>query len=138
MVYGVPVGQGSKTQGRTKAGRVFLREDNPKVKPWRDRIAGAAADAMADRPLMLGAMVVHIAFGFPRPKSHYRKDGSLRPGAARFKTSKPDVDKLERALFDALTGVVWHDDAQVVQVKAVKVYGDPPRTEVRVVEIEHA
>ena len=38
------------------------------------------------------------------------------------KTSRPDVDNLIKALFDGLNGVAWEDDAQVVEVKASKVW----------------
>ncbi len=37
-------------------------------------------------------------------------------------TKKPDLDKLARALKDALKGVLYHDDAQVVVLLARKVY----------------
>ena len=37
-------------------------------------------------------------------------------------TTKPDVDKLARAALDALTGVLWADDSQVVSLHAQKEY----------------
>jgi hypothetical protein len=46
----------------------------------------------------------------------------------------PDLDKLARSVFDALTRVVFHDDAQVVDLVATKRYatvGEPPRVEPR-------
>ena len=138
LVYGVPVGQGSKTRGQSGT-KTWIRDDNAKtLKPWRDRIANAAADAHGGAPLLLGPVVVHVSFGFPRLKAHYGAGGKLKAGAPTLKVTKPDVDKLVRALFDALTGVVWHDDGQVVSVRASKAYGDPPRTEVRIVELPHA
>jgi len=45
---------------------------------------------------------------------------------------KPDVDKLARALLDALTGVAYGDDAQVVEMHVCKTYGDDARTTVTV------
>jgi hypothetical protein len=44
----------------------------------------------------------------------------------------PDLDKLVRGLNDALTGVVFEDDSQIDQIVAVKRYGVPERTEVKV------
>lgn len=35
-------------------------------------------------------------------------------------TSKPDADNIGKAVLDALTGVAWKDDAQVVQVTICK------------------
>jgi len=36
----------------------------------------------------------------------------------------PDIDKLLRAVSDALTGVGYMDDAQIVEVYASKIYAD--------------
>lgn len=43
---------------------------------------------------------------------------------------RPDVDKLARALLDALTGIAYEDDGQVVELLVRKVYG--PATLARV------
>ena len=66
-----------------------------------------------------------LAFYFSRPKSvSYKK----RPDH----TVKPDIDKLIRAVLDALTGIFYADDAQVDELYVTKMYGDPPRVEVEV------
>ena len=38
---------------------------------------------------------------------------------------RPDLNKLSRACLDALTGIVWRDDSQVVRLEAEKEYGVP-------------
>ena len=43
-------------------------------------------------------------------------------------TVKPDVDKVLRATLDALTGIAYEDDAQVVDAHPVKRYGPRPET----------
>lgn len=83
---------------------------------------------MEGRELMLGPLTVHATFTFPRPKAHYRtgKNASLlRDDAPEYHTSAPDLDKLQRALGDAMTGVVYRDDKQIAQWAVVKVYGAP-------------
>lgn len=45
-------------------------------------------------------------------------------------TSKPDIDNLVKTIMDALSGIAWQDDAQVVEVRAIKHWGVPARTEV--------
>lgn len=45
---------------------------------------------------------------------------------------KPDLDNLVKALKDALTGIVWKDDAQIVSLCARKTYGDRPAIYVKV------
>jgi Holliday junction resolvase RusA-like endonuclease len=45
----------------------------------------------------------------------------------RYPTTKPDIDKLSRAVLDALTSVWYKDDSQVIQLEAQKIYtyGEP-------------
>jgi Holliday junction resolvase RusA-like endonuclease len=122
-VAGIPAPQGSKT--RTKWG---MREDNPNTKPWRGAVAADATDAMAGRPPLEGALELVVLFYFPRPKGHFRTGrhaGELKPTAPDYCTTKPDADKLLRAIGDAVTGIVCRDDAQFVRIAARKLYGTP-------------
>lgn len=45
-------------------------------------------------------------------------------------TKRPDADNIAKIVADALNGVAWHDDSQVVSMAVSKVYGENP--EVRV------
>ncbi len=133
-VHGEPIPQGSKT--RTRWGGI--REDNPRTKPWRATVAADAALAMNRRPLLAGAVALEAVFTFPRPKAHYgtgRNAGTVKASAPTHHTKTPDLDKLLRALGDALTGIVVRDDSQLSRVTATKVYGKPARVEVRVAEV---
>jgi Holliday junction resolvase RusA-like endonuclease len=128
-VDGVPAPQGSKTIGKGKRGP-FVREDNPATMPWRQAIAFAAREAMDDLglPPLTDPVLLEISFRFPRPKSHYRTGkhaGELKPSAPAWCATQPDLDKLVRAVGDAITGIVVVSDAQIVEVEAVKVYGTP-------------
>lgn len=122
-VAGVPAPQGSKT--RTKWG---MREDNPNTRPWREAVAWEATAAMKGRKPLSGPLEMAVGFYFPRPKSHFRTgkhDGELKDSAPAYCATKPDLDKLVRAIGDAITGVVCRDDSQLVQVLAAKHYGLP-------------
>jgi len=85
-----------------------------------------------------GEVVMVIDFTFARPKSHYlpanskRKERELREDAPAYVIGKPDLDKLIRAVGDALTGYAYKDDAQVVQVVAHKRWGEAARTHITV------
>ena len=59
-----------------------------------------------------GAIEIRASFYMPRPKSVKRAEPTV----------KPDLDKLQRALLDALTSIVYRDDAQVVEIRASKHY----------------
>ncbi|QGZ16935.1 RusA-like resolvase [Arthrobacter phage LittleTokyo] len=125
---GVPIPQGSKRIGRNRAtGKPILLDDNDKeLKPWREVVAWAGRAAAAAEPLD-GPLEVHLLFYMPRPASHYLRSGDLKPSAPAWPAVKPDVDKLERAVFDALTaGNVWVDDARAVSVHKSKRYASLP------------
>ena len=71
---------------------------------------------------------MHLTFYMPRPKGHYGKRGLL-PSAPKYPVKKPDLDKLVRAVGDALVPVLIHDDNQVVWILAGKEYAseqEPP------------
>lgn len=68
------------------------------------------------------ALVLRITFSFARPKSHFKRDGTLLRMAPARHTKKPDVDNLIKFVMDALNGHLYVDDAQVVSVAARKLY----------------
>ena len=123
-VPGVPVPQGSK---RVFRGRL-VDHNSAKLKQWRSAIAMVAQlkhkGAVFEGPIHLTA-----EFRFPRPKSHYgtgKNATILKPDAPIFHTNKPDLDKLVRAVGDALTqSLVIKDDCKISRLTAVKIYGVP-------------
>lgn len=72
-------------------------------------------------------ITIDMTFSFVRPKSVSAKK---RP----HHTVKPDVDKLVRAVLDALTNVAYRDDSQVVRINATKTYDESEYIEVTVRE----
>ena len=136
QVFGDPVAQGSKVMvGKAKK---FLVEGNrAKLNPWRQEVAAAAVAAMETGPWR-GAVNVQMTFFLTRPKGHFgtgRNEGTLKASAPRRPAVKPDIDKLTRSVLDAMTGVVFVDDSQVVTCDAMKLYasdGQPPGVVVNV------
>ena len=126
-VPGIAAPQGSKKAFRTKGGRIALVESSPNVKPYRASVASAAYAAGAK--VLHGPIFITVVFQFVRPKSHYTAKGALRDAAPRH-VGKPDIDKLCRAVLDALTGIAYQDDSQVVALDASKVYGPTASTEI--------
>lgn len=118
-INGKPATQGSKDQ--------FGRESCRRLALWRAeaRLAGQRALARSEAPSWAtqGPFQVRAAFCFSRPKSHYRflKSGTiLRDDAPSFCLANYDIDKLLRALNDALTGVFFDNDSQVCDTTASK------------------
>lgn len=133
-VYGVAAPAGSKTVAYAKEGRAFVRDASKRAAPWKRLVAQVAGEAMGGAPLLEGPLSLTVAVVVPRPKSHYGARG-LRPSAPPAPTTRPDLTKYLRGIEDALTGVVWRDDAQVITQTAEKRYGEPARVSVRVLEI---
>lgn len=105
-----------------KTGRAVVVDANSKAKPWKAQVAAEAAEAMGGRELLDGALLLDVSFFLPKPKSVKR----------RYPTVKPDVTKLLRGVEDAMTGIVYRDDSQIVVQVASKHYGEPARTLIRV------
>lgn len=122
-VHGTPQPAGSKTAGRTKDGRMFVRDSAKRSAPWKQQVAQAAA-AAHDGPLLDGPLELRVWFNVPRPKRHYGARGDVRPSAPTHPAVRPDITKLLRAVEDACTGVLWRDDAQIVAQHATKAYGE--------------
>lgn len=123
-VRGIPVPQGTARAYIRGERAIVVTKGRGRLDDWRQAIATEARSAMGDRPLLEGPVVVRARFTWPRPKSHRSTSGGLRPAAPFSKTTPPDVDKASRALLDALTGVVFRDDAQVVRLDAGKAFDD--------------
>lgn len=128
-VHGTPAPQGSK---RHVGGGVMV-ESSKKVKPWRQDVVTAALEAATMAPdftPFTGPVRARITFVFPRLKGHFgtgRNAGVLKASAPILVATKPDLDKLVRSTFDALsTAGIWRDDNQAAKVVAEKVYGDYP------------
>jgi Holliday junction resolvase RusA-like endonuclease len=100
-------------------GNGVMVESSAKVKPWRQDVKYAALEAVgAGWTLLDGPLVASMTFTFARPRSHYRTGRNallLRDGAPPRPAGTPDLSKILRSTEDALTGVVWKDDAQVVE-----------------------
>lgn len=123
FVEGIPQPQGSKRAFHNKSGRIVLVEQSRKVYPWRDKIRGEATKHWELNAPTSDPVHVALRFYFKRPKKHYLTHG-LRPNAPRWHVTRPDADKLARAVLDALTGVIYGDDSQVAELTVSKEYND--------------
>jgi len=134
-VYGVPVAQGRP--------RFFRRGDHvgafdPKAsKDYKASIRMQAIEQMvrtgrhgAMPPLNEGAMAMEVHAYLPRPKTLSKR--------VRHHTKRPDADNIAKGCKDALKGVVYRDDSQIIDLHVSKEYGDPPRVVIELREIENA
>lgn len=143
-VYGKAQPAGSKRAlpaGGRVGGRPIIVDASKGSRAWKQEVAGAALAALDgtsewdgqpwfdDGPLK-AEFIFHVA----RPQGHYGKKG-LRPTAPVWPTTRPDVLKLARAVEDALTGIVWKDDAQIVVETIAKRFDLPIRVDITVSQL---
>lgn len=127
-VPGIPRPQGSKSH----VGRGRMIESSKYLAEWRAAITASARKAAGASNWRPGTrkFMVKLTFAFPRPQSHFRsvnKQPVLRDDAPLFFDNTPDIDKLQRAVFDSLTyAAVWGDDKKAVSVEARKIYASEP------------
>lgn len=104
-------------------------KDSSKGRPdWMYAVRQAALAAVGVRFPLLDAVVgLRMEFILRRPKGHYgtgRNAGVLKPSAPIGPQVSPDWLKLARGTEDALTGVIWTDDARILAGQAFKRYAD--------------
>jgi Holliday junction resolvase RusA-like endonuclease len=133
-VDGIPKPQGSKRAFvNPKTRRAVVVDDNKAaLRDWRGDVKWMALKVMNDKRMILqpAGVYLEIEFVMPRPLSTPK---SKTPLAVK----KPDIDKLIRAVMDALTGVVYNDDAQVVHLvvgKRLAEIGEGPGALITVTE----
>ena len=87
---------------------------------WRTLI-GFSAKQAGCTPVD-GPIIISMRFRLKRPKTVKRE----RP------TVPPDLDKLVRGVNDALTGIAFIDDSQIVSITTTKEYSDIPGVDITV------
>lgn len=114
---------------------------NKNLKKWEATVKDEARAAMAANTAPFsGPCRVMIVFYIKRPGKHFGKRNKVPylkdKYASAYCTKTPDVDKLTRSVFDAMNGVVFKDDAQVVDVASRKLWGKSPGIMVTVEELQ--
>jgi len=139
-VQGLPLTAGSTRsfavkKGGQYTGRTVTIQTTRGLAHWENLVRDRAVLALGVtkgfdllHSLLQGPVSVSLAFTLPKPKSAPKRTRT-------WPTKRPDLDKLVRAVLDALTGTIFHDDSQVIQLTASKDFGTPGVT-VRVKEIK--
>lgn len=132
-VYGEPVAQG---RPRFTARGGFSKAYDPE--PSREYKQYVKLMASQNRPHtpIEGPVSLTLIIYRPLLKSMSKKKkaaavaGTLRP------IKKPDVDNVAKGIMDAMTGIIWQDDKQVVDLHVTKFYSDQPRVDIKVIELD--
>lgn len=121
----------------------FVRNGNrvgvftPDATVEAERAIAAAWVGLGARPILRpNAVELQVEARLARPKMHFRTarghEQEVKPNAPARPTVKPDLDNLVKTVKDALNGVAWEDDAQVVYIDAHKFYAKPEGWYIRV------
>lgn len=132
-VPGIPRPGGSKRAFpiRKKDGtfvKMGVTDANPHVKEWRSDIINACQKVFSGPPLM-GPLRFEVTFVMPHRKQDFKTGknaGVLKDSTPKYCTTRPDNLKLRRSTEDALTGILYGDDAQIVDGHDKKIYGLEP------------
>lgn len=93
-----------------------------------------------DFKLFSGALKIEANFIFTLPKNSTKKTKELiAQNKIVYKSTRPDLhDNLLKATADALTGVIYNDDSQIVELHSRKYYGITPGITMKISEVEDA
>lgn len=132
VVPGQPYGKG-RPRASSRGG--FVRMYTPAATlAYEAEIARLAEIARGDWPVLATPMSLRVIAHHAIPVSWSKRkqlqalDGEVIPG-------KPDLDNVAKAVLDALNGVIYADDKQVIKLVAEKRYSLDPRVEVYVHEV---
>lgn len=145
FVRGEPAPGGSKKgfpikRPNGKIGVVISDDGGKKTKTWKAEVASTGHLAMhGSSSLLQGPLRLVLHLYMPRIGGHYgsgKNQHKLKDSAPWAPITRPDSTKLLRPIEDALIGVFWRDDAQIVHQVVRKWYADPPNVPGAVLVIE--
>lgn len=121
FIPGEPVPKGRPRAYRMGRGRIGHYTPE-KTRNWERAARRVAASAMGSRAPLIGPVRLKVTAVFSPPASWPRWKLSLVANERILPTGRFDADNIVKAVSDALNGVVWEDDAQVVAIEASKRY----------------
>jgi Holliday junction resolvase RusA-like endonuclease len=136
-LHGEPVGwqRAGVRIVKPKFGKQFATIYTPAETRKYERALALAAQVAARGKLLAGPLRLVVTAFMPVPASWSRKKRDAALAGVVRPTVKPDWDNLGK-MTDALKGVVWTDDAQVVDGRVLKFYDEKPRLRVEVSELQ--
>lgn len=123
-------------------GRIFDRHKGKAAYVATVRVFAEQAAAKAGWKVTREPVWVSFEFVFARPSAHYgtgKNANKLKPSAPKWPTVRnADRTNCLKSTEDALTGIVWVDDAQVVEGPIRKAYGTEDVIRISVCELNNA
>ena len=135
VVEGTPIAK-ARARVAVRSGRVFAYTP-ARTANFETLVRLRAKEALKGRKPLDCPVIAGIEIFLPRPKSHYGKGGKLKDSAPLYPIGRPDLDNFVKAVCDAMNGVCYKDDSQIVGYTddTRKIYADacPPQVCVRLI-----
>lgn len=119
----------------TSQGMLVRLYDPPKTSRFKKELKQLAKAEMQGKEAFSDAIKVTIKFYRNVQKSISKKEHVRRISGVHRPIVKPDLDNYIKSTLDALNGIIWTDDAIIVELNASKHYAEEPRIEVEVIEM---
>ena len=118
----------------TGRGKFIRMYDPPKTAKFKRELKQLARLEMQGKDKFDSAISVTIRFFRKVQKSISKREHARRTKGHVRPIVKPDLDNYIKSTLDALNGVIWTDDATIVELNTSKWYADDPRIEIEVKE----
>lgn len=115
-IFGDPIAQGRPRAFKTPRGQIRVY-DPATARDWKRTVQSQVLPQKPPVPLE-GPLAMDLVFLFRRPRS--------LPKRILYHTTRPDADNCAKAIKDALRGIVYRDDSQIVDLHVTKQYGPAP------------
>lgn len=133
MTYTVVVPGPPRGQGRPRHTRRGITYKDQKSRGYEQNIVALFISKYgAGITPLEGPLEMEVGIYFPIPKSVSNKRRKDMLWQRELPTKKPDCSNVLKACEDALNGIAYRDDAQIVSVLAVKEYSQTPHVEINV------
>ena len=94
----------------------------PRCRAYKEAVALCARSAMGGKDMLEGAVSVRVMFVFAVPTS-WNKERRTEAACGRLAhVLKPDLDNMYKSITDAMIGIVYKDDSQIVEARIEKRY----------------
>lgn len=119
----------------TRRGRFVRTYDPKKTADFKKALHQLALNEFNQEPLT-GVLKVEIKFFRAIQKSISKKEHQKRAKNEHRPSVKPDLDNYIKSCLDALTGVFWVDDNEIVDLITGKYYSEHPHIEIKITQLE--
>lgn len=132
----IPINPKAKQSFRfTKTGMKFQSKD---VIDYKNTLQSVIISQLPPdfEPFQKGLMVKYeFAYPFPSTMPKRFKETMMKEHGMIFRSKKQDLDNLQKAINDAMNGLVFKDDSLICSADCIKYYSDKPGTTLYIDEI---